>query len=96
MPKNYCICGQMFEIYYTVNNTEFFVLLRKSFGVLAQHINIISLFTSAQLTNFNQNYSPAKINWLKESGVMCLISILINLSRSSAISFPLLSSHLKI
>jgi hypothetical protein len=41
----------MFEIYYTVNNTEFFVLLRKSFGVLAQHINIISLFTSAQLSS---------------------------------------------
>ena len=41
----------MFEIYYTVNNTEFFVLLRKSFGGLAQHINIISLFTSAQLSS---------------------------------------------
>jgi hypothetical protein len=54
MPKNYCICGQMFEIYYTVNNTEFFVLLRKSFGVLAQHINIISLFTSAQLSLAHQ------------------------------------------
>jgi hypothetical protein len=44
----------MFEIYYTVNNTEFFVLLRKSFGVLAQHINIISLFTSAQLSLAHQ------------------------------------------
>jgi hypothetical protein len=35
-------CRLIFEIYYTVNNTESVVLLCKSFGVLAQYINTIS------------------------------------------------------